>query len=227
MDHLALLHDQQLRFAAGLRTFDLDDPIPDCAPWTVTDVGLHLTGVHAWVSDMTIDAHRDDEAYHPTGPRDRDGLVAAYEQQAGELRDRFATVGPDAPCRTLSGPGTSAFWRRRQLHETAMHARDLEAAGAVPAPFDPHVAADGVDEVVTVFTPRQVRLGKIDPLPYAVRLAATDTGDVWQLGEGDPRATVSGTAEQLLLALWHRMPASELTVDDDAAYDLLALALTP
>lgn len=223
MDHLRRLAAHQARFAAALRTADLDAPVAGCAPWTAADLGLHLTGIHAWAADKASGDQRDQGVYLPTGPRTRSALVAAYEERAAQLCERLAGLDPAAPCWTLAGEGTTVFWRRRQLHETAMHLWDLESASGAPTPYDPVVAADGVDEVATVFTPRQVRLGRIAPLPYALSLTATDTGDSWQLGDGAPGAQVSGTAQELLLGLWHRAPLAA----DERAAAILALALTP
>lgn len=51
----------------------------------------------------------------------------------------------------------------------------------------------------------------------AIRLRATDTGDTWTYGPGTPAAELSGTASDLLLALWARVPHSDpaLTFDGD------------
>jgi hypothetical protein len=102
--------------------------------------------------------------------------------------------------------------------------------------MDPAFALDGIDEVVTVMYPRQVRLGRTAPLPAALALAP-DEGGRWVLaGDGTgpdpvPDATVSGPAEAVLLLLWHRTDLDDprLTVSGSraAADTVLAEALTP
>jgi hypothetical protein len=79
--------------------------------------------------------------------------------------------------------------------------------------------------------PRQVRLGRTAAPAHAVGLHATDTGSRRTLGPGDPVATASGTAADLLLLLWGRLDAGDpaLTWDGDSelARSVLAVALVP
>ena len=72
-----------------------------------------------------------------------------------------------------------------------------------------------------MFYPRQLRLGRTEPLAGTLRLSATDAGSV-DLGEGQPLLAMRGTAAELLLTLWKRRPA-----DDPAIAELLAAAVTP
>jgi uncharacterized protein (TIGR03083 family) len=111
-----------------------------------------------------------------------------------------------------------------------VHAWDAEAALGRPGALDPVLAADGIDEVLSGFVPRGVRLGRLPPLPDAVRLVAGDA--TWALGEGDPAGEVDGTASDLLLLLWGRLDATDadrftVTGDTDAVLGVLRLALTP
>ncbi|HEY0215899.1 MAG TPA: maleylpyruvate isomerase N-terminal domain-containing protein [Cellulomonas sp.] len=208
LDHLAALAAAQRAFAEVLDRVDLTAPVPGCAPWTVTDLALHLGGVHRWAASMARGVEADDA--DPTSPRESAALRAFYTEQAALLRDTLAEVGTEAPALTLVGPGPAGFWRRRQLHETLVHLVDLERAAAAGGPDTgsragtgtgtemstgasvggddvrvPDVWADTVDEVVTVMAPRQVRLGRTPALGRPVALAATDTARTWVLG-GDP-----------------------------------------
>ena len=63
----------------------------------------------------------------------------------------------------------------------------------------------------------------------AVRLTATDLDASWTLGPGEPVATLSVTAQELMLALWNRlpMPWEQLTGDEDAARAVLRGPLVP
>jgi uncharacterized protein (TIGR03083 family) len=228
LDRLA---DVQDAFAALLDTADPDAPVAACAPWTVTDLALHLGGVHRWAAAMARGVDRDDQ--DPVEPRDPVALRAFYREQAAALRGTLHAIGPDAPAITLDGPGPASFWHRRQVHETLVHLHDLADALDVPHPVDdPALWADTVDEVLTVMAPRQVRLGRIAAVERPVRIAATDAGRSWVLGGGDAAsAEVAGDARTLALLLWGRTGADDpaLTVtgpraDLDAA---LARALTP
>lgn len=252
LDALAAAQDA---FATLLAEADPAAPVPGCAPWTVTDLALHLGGVHRWAAAMA--RREDDDGADPVEPREPDALRAFYREQADALQDTLRSLGPDAPAFTLVGPGPAAFWHRRQLHETLVHLHDLAAAAGVPHPVaDPVLWADAVDEVVTVMTPRQVRLGRMAALDRPVGLVADDAGRSWLLGapaDGQPGpadarpeaaaeattpsvpdaapVTVAGPARALALLLWGRTPADDpapTVTGDRAALDAaLAGPLTP
>jgi uncharacterized protein (TIGR03083 family) len=112
--------------------------------------------------------------------------------------------------------------------ETVVHRWDAERAVGEPQPIDPSLAADGVAEVVDLMMPRQVKLGRIPPLPTTVLLRATDSADDWVLGDGEPTAEVAAAAETLLLLLWHRVdPADPRVRITGEAAGVLSLALAP
>lgn len=98
----------------------------------------------------------------------------------------------------------------------------------------PEFAADGVDEVASIFHPRQVRLGRTTPLDAAVRLVAEDTGDVWVLGDADsdPAASLTARARDLYLGLWGRLdlldvPTARVDGDRGAVQTALGSSLVP
>ncbi|WP_402469257.1 maleylpyruvate isomerase family mycothiol-dependent enzyme [Isoptericola aurantiacus] len=242
LDRLGLLTDLQASFAAGIAGADSAAPVPACGKWRVADLVVHLGRIHHWAAGQ---ARRQQETPLGRGPFD---LGPFYTAQAAELRGTLADLGPDATSWTLLGNGPASFWHRRQLHETLVHLHDLRAAALgsaeavarerpidVPAP----VWADTVDEVVRMFQPRQVRLGRMEPLPATVRLMAADTGDTWTLGGQDadrpasdaPSATLTATAHDLALVLWGRRPLAGTDVDvagDPAAVDAaLAARIVP
>ncbi|WP_369135036.1 maleylpyruvate isomerase family mycothiol-dependent enzyme [Modestobacter sp. I12A-02662] len=222
LDHLSALAVEQEAFAALATTADADLPVPACAPWTVADLVRHLTGIHRWAAaaarlppDAAIPDEDDDEA----GPPD-------YAAAAADVRAALADAA--RPCPTLAGPGTAAWWARRQLHETFVHRLDLAAAVGVPLEADAAVAADCVAEVVDTMQPRQVRLGRMPAPAVGVRL--TTPTATWVLGAA-PVAEVAGPDLAVAQLLWRRTPLDDprLTVTGDraAAGGLLADRLTP
>jgi uncharacterized protein (TIGR03083 family) len=235
----------QEAFAEQAALAEPDAVIPGLGDWRVRGLVAHLAGIHHWAAGMALgDDSRDEELGTPA-PRDAAALAALYAEHAATLRVALAQAGADGAAVTLLGPGPASFWFRRQVHETLVHLGDLAAArsGAwTPDVLDgvvdvaPELWADGVDEVVTMFEPRQVRLGRIAPLDRLVALRATDAGREWVLGAhedgrvaGEPAATVTGMARELDLVLWGRVDAGQTVVDGDAsALDAaLAAAITP
>jgi uncharacterized protein (TIGR03083 family) len=232
--YLTSLRSDAAAFADLLRDADLATPVPDCPGWDAGDLARHLGGIHRWAHGVVTTGSPGDA---PDGPSDAVELHAWFVDGAEHLVVALRDTDPATPVWTFGPkPRLVEFWVRRQPHETSMHLRDLRQALGLPHAVDAAFAADGVDEVVTMMAPRQVRLERIPPLPHGVRLEAVDVpGAVWVLADDvtDPGAqtevTLSGTAENLLLALWRRTGIERLTVTGDAAAAerTLALALTP
>jgi uncharacterized protein (TIGR03083 family) len=168
----------------------------------------------------------------------RSGLLAWYDEGAGRMLGLLARTDPEAPCWAFGPkPSTVRFWFRRQAHENAVHAWDAQAAVGPPPPIDPLLALDGIDEVVTMFFPRQVRLARIPPLDRSLGVRAGADG--WVLaGDGTAyppveraEAVVSGPAEALYLLLWRRIGLDDerlgLEGDPAAAAAVLGTAIVP
>lgn len=241
LDFPLLLADFQGEFLASIPDADPSAPVPRCGDWTVRDLVEHLAFVHHWAA-ASARARRAEPL--GDGPFD---LAAHYGACATELRETLAELDPAATARILAypkpmGEGPVSFWQRRQVHETLVHAHDLRAAiagrpalGLVRAV--PRVWADTVEEMLTVFYPRQVGTGRMEPLRHALALDATDLGDTpaWVLGAagdgGEVAVRVSGSAEGLALLLWGRVTAAEagLTVTGEPAAldEILAQPIVP
>jgi uncharacterized protein (TIGR03083 family) len=244
-DRLALLARLQDEFAATVPGVDPDSRVPACGDWRAAELVAHLAGVHHWAGGMALgDPTRSEDLPVPDGGAP--ALARLYARHAAELRAALGTAGPDGAALTLLGEGPASFWWRRQGHETLVHLHDLHAArlgsgpaalGEVDVPAD--VWADAVDEVVTVFQPRQVRLGRMAPLRERLRVVATDLGWSWTVGgvggsgdaDDEPGAAVAAPARGLALLLWGRLTPDEagavVTGDGDAARRVLAEPLVP
>lgn len=225
--HLDRAADQ---VAGLLDTGDLDAPVPGCPGWRLTDLVGHLGGIHRWARTAVVDGRPGQET--ADAPTDRLALAAWFREGAAALSDTLRTTDPATPCWTFGPqPRVAAFWMRRQAHETVLHAYDAAASQGGSLPMDAPLALDGVDEVVSMFFPRQVRLGRIAPLPVSLALEPTEGGR-WVLPGDDPApaATVSGPVEAVLLLLWHRIGLDDprLTAfGSRPAADTVLAALTP
>jgi uncharacterized protein (TIGR03083 family) len=226
-------------FATVLETGALDAPVPGCAPWRLTDLAHHLGGIHRWARTAVVEGRPD--AKTVDAPAERAALVAWFREGADALLATLRETDPNAPSWAFGPPPHAAsFWFRRQAHETAVHAGDAAASQGATRAYGTELALDGIDEVVGLFFPRQVRLGRTPPLPTALAVEPAEGGRWVFAGDGtgpaagrSPAAvpaTVSGPAEAVLLLLWHRItlddPRLAVSGDRAAADAVLGAALT-
>src|SRR6185312_4915460 len=166
-DHLATIRAQAESLAVDAAAAGPDAPVPTCPRWTTADLVRHQGSVHRWAVAhaegltgnrpelVAKEAARDAPAGF--GARLRwlvDGAATLVDALAAAPRDLRAL-------RFLSdAPPARAFWARRQAHETTIHRVDAAAArqGRPLKPddfdLDPALAADGLDELLTGFLPR-------------------------------------------------------------------------
>jgi uncharacterized protein (TIGR03083 family) len=210
-----------------------DAPVPTCPGWRLRDLLAHIGFVHRWatryvqtaLSEM-LDEPPEDEILRlapPDGER-----VAWVADGCAALVRALCHAPPDLCCWTfLPAPSPRAMWARRQAHETAVHAADATlAAGRHPGPFDPDFAADGIDELLFAF------YGRGRPSPErgdgAVGFEATDRPLAWtvrvsegvvaaQPGLGPCDVRVRGTASDLYLLAWNRLPPTAVEIAGPAA----------
>jgi uncharacterized protein (TIGR03083 family) len=194
VDYLALLEAEVVAMAAALGAADPDAAVTSCPGWTVRDLAAHVTNVHRWALaalDGTSPPEYDERL--PAGPLDE-----PYAAAAQALLDGLRSRPDDAPAWTFDRHNrTVGFWKRRQLHEIAVHRWDV-----APYELDPAVAEDGIDEVLDFFLPRQIASGRTVAPEGTLRLVSPDR--TWDFGAGRPVTTAEGPAGSLALALWRR-----------------------
>jgi len=223
--HVEALEAEQDAFAALAAVADPDLLVPPCRPWTAAALVAHTAAVHRWAAATA--ALPPAAALPDDGPYERAARADDYLQAAALLR--HALADPSRPCPTLVGPGVTAWWARRQLHEVLIHHHDLAGALGRRLTVDPVVAGDCVAEVVDTMFPRQVRLGRAAVPQMAVDLHAP-TG-TWGLGQGPVVAEVRGPEMALALLLWRRTtledPRLTVTGDRSSVAAVFRRALTP
>ena len=241
VDHVLELGAAMVRFEGLAAACTGEEQVPACSRWVMRDLVEHLGTIHRWAAGIVISGQRIQEPVPlVTGPRSD-----WYAGTASALLAVLRAVSFDEPVPNFSRIGeTAAFWPRRQMHETTVHTVDAhqalgsdESAWTVPAP----IAADGVDEVLQVFFPRLTAAGRRPDVRSRIRLVASDLDQSWVVapGEGDTGtpvqlhpsrdadAVVTGTASDLYLALWHRVPRERLLFDGDDGIALLDGRTTP
>jgi uncharacterized protein (TIGR03083 family) len=216
---------------------DLGAAVPSCPDWTVAQLVAHLGETHLWAERcVRLGDPASPEADPPIG--DRAALAGWYRDCADALVQTLRTTSPDAPCWTFGPrPRETMFWFRRQAHEVAVHRWDLGTALRRDLGYPAELAVDGIDEVATLFFPRQVRLQRIPPLTRSLAVTVAD-GPTWVLhgdGTGEPTgtvdATVTGPADALVLLLWGRVGLEDrrlmVTGSREAAATVLGAGLVP
>lgn len=242
LDHLEQFERTAAELAEAFAAIDPAAVVPNCPGWTVADLALHVGAGQHWAASILLSGTAQQI---PQVLRGTASWCDWYAGTSAALIAAIKAVDPDEPCWNFAPVDQFAgFWVRRRLHETVVHLVDARQAMSPEADLGipPAVAADGVDEVFGVFLPRMLQRGFPAAVSTAIGVRAVDTGDEWTLtpttqgqppqvdrGQAQGAAVVSGTAEDLLLALWRRLPVDRLTVEGDpqAAAGLLAGKVTP
>jgi uncharacterized protein (TIGR03083 family) len=212
---------------ARAAAFDLHAAVPACPGWTVVDLVGHTGSVHRWVETMvrTEAGERLDRGRLPGPPADEESLVGWFRDGAARLVATLAEAGTERPVWNWSDEAqVSAFWHRRMAHETTVHRWDGEAAVGEPLGVEPELAADGIDELLTVFLPRHVEGAEaLVGLGGTLHVHCADTAGEWlvELGDGTVAVTrehrkgdaaIRGGASDVLLFLWNRLPLDRVEV---------------
>ncbi|MGA7362009.1 MAG: maleylpyruvate isomerase family mycothiol-dependent enzyme [Candidatus Dormiibacterota bacterium] len=230
-DWIASIDRESRSLAQAVAGAGLDAPVPTCPDWRVRDLMRHLGGVHRWAATHVSEARMSEmgqdetEAVMDSFPEDA-SLPEWFEEGHQTLGQVLVDAPSDLKCWSfLPAPSPLAFWARRQAHETEIHRADAEfAAGSDRLIFPAAVAADGIEEILFGFGSRARRLS-LDR-EYRLAVIPQDRPEGWlvhlgpngiraQRRAGDADCHVRGTASDLYLLLWNRLPGSALTVEGD------------
>lgn len=252
LDHL---DRESRRFLEVLASVDPAVPVPTCPDWSTADLVWHLAEVQwFWgsIAEGRITDKDDVEAADgekPARPDDYQELLALFGTARKRLAAAVADGADDTPMWSWAAEQTLRFTRRRQAHEALIHRVDAELTAGIPVdPLDPRLAADGIDEVLTVMWGDVPDWAGFSTTGKVLALETTDTGDAWMVELGrmvgtSPRsgrsydeptttpveagsrtadALVRGSAADLDLWLWNRGNLGIERSGDQAALDGLA-----
>jgi uncharacterized protein (TIGR03083 family) len=225
-EHIGVLQREGTLLAEAAERAPLDAPLPTCPDWTVRDLVRHIGGIHRWATAIVsrtrterFDPFQELEGHWPADY----ALVDWFREGHLALVDALDSAPPDLQCFTfLPAPSPRAMWARRQAHETGIHRADVEGASGPITPYDPGVAADGIEELLFGFLSRP-RSKPTAEVPRTLQLRAIDSGRDWRvaIGPNGPSVTreyapadcsVSARTSDLFLLLWNRRSLQGLDV---------------
>jgi len=227
---LTLIEDRSaaLRDAAAAAP-DLTGRVPGCPDWTLDDLVFHISGVQRfWAVAVSLA-----DASAPPGPEHRGELeppgdiLEWCDESTRLLLAALRDADPGAPCwawwAASGAPLTAGAVARHQVQEAAVHARDAQETIGKPEPLPAAVAVDGLAEFLSVglasqgawpHSPARIAFAAVDGPTHVVDLSPSGVA-VDPAGSGPPLATVYASANDLVLALYDRVPFADLRIDGD------------
>jgi uncharacterized protein (TIGR03083 family) len=221
-EYLPVLEKADARFAAAAAEAVLEHgwraPVPGCPGWRLDDLVWHLSEVQHFWSWVVRKRAQDPSAYVAPQRRPDDELLGFLAAQNAELETALAGADPSARVWTWAPQQDVGFVLRRQAQEATVHTVDVEQVLGDVRPIPADVALDGIDEWLEVMVPGALPGGPPEHA-HPVVLHAVDADAERTLFPGTrpfPIAALTGTAGDLLLTVWRRIPLEVLTVDGDA-----------
>ncbi len=209
----------------------LDRPVPTCPEWTVGDLVGHVAGLYEWVGEHVSRGVTSAPEARLRRPPAAEAL-SAFDQSYESIVAILDRLDPEFPAwNPEPQPKRAAFWHRRMAHETAVHRWDAQVSSGLTEPIETKLAVDGITEVIDTML-----LTRSDPSAQPqvgiAALVATDSGDEWLVRvrpagvalldtstitheEHRIAARAAGSASDLMLALWGRIPFDVLQVGGD------------
>lgn len=234
MSHLSAADYQHLFRVEAARLTQVDErdlrvDVPHLEGWTVQSVLGHTGWVYRF-ANMALQSDPDNPPSRASVPEPPPGEeVIEWTADGGrELEKTLAEIDLESMHPTWTGPQPAEWWLRRMAHEVAMHRWDAESATTTPNPIDARQAVDGIDEVLEIFAPNRMQFATLDGKGETVHLHADDveSGEwvltyhpdnvEWEHAHTKADVAARGTASDLLLLVWCRLPPSRLELFGDA-----------
>jgi uncharacterized protein (TIGR03083 family) len=210
--------------------------VPMCPDWTMRDLVWHVTQVHSFWNQIAQTGLAGPGNVTRIEAPDDSELLSVYSAGVATLARTLEHAHDSDGCWTWAGPRDIAWIIRRMAHETAVHAWDAANAIGLPVSLDAELASDGIDEFVHIMIPHAAK--NTVALHGSVHIHCTDVAGEWLIvpqpdgellvtrehAKGD--CAIRGSASDINVALWRRLPQNSLEVigDADVAAQFLAIA---
>jgi len=247
VDYIAHVRAESARFGECLAAADLEHAVATCPGWNAGDLLWHLTEVQlfwAAIVEGRLAEPGAADAAKPARPTARADLLELFATAGRRLADCLETVPFETPVWTWADDRTVGFVARRQAHEALIHRLDAEIVIAEATLIDVALAADGIDEILTLMIGAVPSSATFVEDGRTARIEASDLGSVWNVQFGhltetgshggnnrsvdalvvaegrsdiEPGAVVRAGAGLLDSWLWGRAGSSDLTRDGNPA----------
>ncbi len=252
VDHL---ERESALFRAAIAAAPAAARVPTCPDWDADDLLWHLADVQwFWgeIAQRRLTSVGDVRALvRVERPTDRAGLLDHFDTSTERLVRVLRELPADTELWMWADDHSAGYIARRQAHEALVHRLDAELTAGPTAgtrhDVDPALAADGVDEALTVMRGHEPDPSEPDlldaPVCGPVTVSAVDVMHSWTVtpvrvtgrdsdgdehdlvrfrpgAHGEPGravAEISGSAADLDAWLWNRPMTGTLERSGDAA----------
>lgn len=211
-ENLASIESEGRRLALAARR-DPQRAVPQYPGWNLSDLASHTASIHGRTAHICRELPSD-RVSAPRLPEGKDP-IDWYEENLDDMLAALTDADPETECWGLVPNPTVGSWESRMVVETGVHRWDAYQAHGEEDRLTDLVARSGLDEFAELWLPY---LGDVQTLA----VTASDIGDTWTYGEGEPTASVEGTASDLFLRLMSRPSPVVLPDDWVAAVDGLS-----
>ena len=225
IDFFDVIEREGAAFGNACGRADAAARIAGCPDWNARDLLWHMVIVDELWRTVVGERLVNRQDFVPPVRPDDDQLDATYRSGLDRVVDVLRAADPDMPTWSWMPDATAAWVTRRLAHETTVHRWDAELAAGDDPVIDASFASDGIDEFLFQM------IGRVSPGAGAaggsVHLHCTDVDGEWTVrpesdgslvvarehAKGD--AAIRGSANDLLLVLWRRLPLAAVDVIGD------------
>ncbi|QSB05581.1 maleylpyruvate isomerase N-terminal domain-containing protein [Natronoglycomyces albus] len=246
-DFLIELEHEAAVLRGSVAEADFNQVIPSRPDLTLVDLVATLVGTYRFIIQVL---HNENTAApipsEPTTPRiAEDQLLQTFDDVLADLIGALKARPADSPAWNWAPVAkTVAFWHRRALTETALSRWDAQMAIGATEPFRPRLACDIIAEALEAYLPAGRRRNAGDQATHGlVQLFAQDADETFFVrlharaedeacgrisvlsnidSDSQLQARAAGSASDLALALWGRLPfgITDAVGDDDLLQSL-------
>jgi len=221
-DLLATVPTSSAALVAAAVDAGLEAPVPSCPGWTAEKLVRHTGLVLRYVGKV-VEAGGPIDAQALAKPPPGALVVQWFEEMARISLDALAAKAPDDELWNWADqPPVACFWQRRVANELAVHAADAQLAAGREPQVETELAADAIDELLTVLLPATVERAGTDLSGIGtLHVHCTDTNGEWLVAAGPAGLAVArehakgdaalrGPASDVLLRLCNRGGGGEV-----------------